>query len=293
MKIGWIGTGIMGSSMAGHLQSSGHKLHVFNRTRQKADAILKQGGRWCESPADIMGKAEIIFTMVGTPADVEEVYLGDQGILSVKGTCRIVVDMTTSQPSLARKIFAAAAERGISSLDAPVSGGDVGARNATLAIMVGGEKDTYDAVVPLFRVMGKNVAYMGEAGAGQHTKVCNQILVAGNMIGACEALLYALKIGLDEKAVIDIIGKGAAASWAINNLGPRIAQGDFRPGFMVDHFIKDMEIALREASSAGLALPGLALVHQLYVALRAHGHGASGTQALMLALKKMNGMAVS
>jgi 3-hydroxyisobutyrate dehydrogenase len=293
MKIGWIGTGIMGSSMAGHLQSSGHELYVFNRTRQKAESILSRGGKWCQSPAEVAGRAEIVFTMVGTPADVEEVYLGGQGILSVKGTCRIAVDMTTSQPSLAKKIFMTAAERGISSLDAPVSGGDIGARNATLAIMVGGEGKTCDAVMPLFQVMGKSIAYMGDAGAGQHTKMCNQILVAGNMIGACEALLYASKIGLDEKAVIDIIGKGAAASWAINNLGPRIVQEDFRPGFMVDHFIKDMEIALREAASASLALPGLALAHQLYVALRAHGHGASGTQALMLVLKKMNGMAVS
>jgi len=293
MKIGWIGTGIMGSSMVGHLQSSGHELHVFNRTRQKADAILKQGARWCESPADISGKAEMIFTMVGTPADVEEVYLGRQGVLSVKGTCRITVDMTTSQPSLARKIFAAAAEHGISSLDAPVSGGDIGAINATLAIMVGGEKRTYDQVVPLFQLMGQNIAHMGEAGAGQHTKMCNQILVAGNMIGACESLLYASKIGLDEKVVIDIIGKGAAASWAINNLGPRIVQGDFNPGFMVNHFVKDMEIALREAASAGLALPGLALVHQLYVALQAQGQGACGTQALMRVLRKLSGMAVS
>ncbi len=293
MRVGWIGTGIMGSSMAGHLQQSGHDLHVFNRTRQKAESILKRGGRWCESPADIMGKAEIIFTMVGTPADVEEVYLGEKGILSVPGICRIVVDMTTSQPSLAKKIFTAAAGRGISSLDAPVSGGDIGARNATLAIMVGGERKTCDAVMPLFQVMGKSIAYMGEAGAGQHTKMCNQILVAGNMIGACESLLYASRIGLDEKAVIDIIGKGAAASWAINHLGPRIVQGDFSPGFMVDHFVKDMEIALREAASAGLALPGLVLVHQLYVDLQAQGKGASGTQALMLVLRKLSGMAVS
>jgi len=293
MKIGWIGTGIMGSSMAGHLQGSGHELYVFNRTRQKADSILKRGGRWCESPADITGKAEIIFTMVGTPADVEEVYLGVQGILSVKGACRIAVDMTTSQPSLAKKIFTAAAESGISSLDAPVSGGDIGARNATLAIMVGGEKRTYDQVVPLFQLMGRNIAYMGEAGTGQHTKMCNQILVAGNMIGACESLLYASKIGLDKKAVIDIIGKGAAASWAINNYGPRIVQGDFNPGFMVNHFVKDMGIALREAASAGLALPGLALVHQLYVALQAQGQGACGTQALIRVLRGLSGMAAS
>lgn len=293
MKIGWIGTGIMGSSMAGHLRGGGHEVYVFNRTRQKAESILERGGRWCDSPADMAGKAEIIFTMVGTPADVEEVYLGPRGVLSVKGACRIAVDMTTSQPSLARKIFTAAAEKGISSLDAPVSGGDIGARNAALAIMVGGEKGTYDEVVPLFRLMGRNIAYLGEAGMGQHTKMCNQILVAGNMIGACEALLYASRIGLDEGSVIDIIGKGAAASWAINNYGPRILQGDFSPGFMVNHFVKDMEIALKEAAAAGLALPGLALVHQLYVALQAQGQGACGVQALIRVLKSLSGMTVS
>ncbi len=293
MKIGWIGTGIMGSSMAGHLRVGGHAVYVFNRTRQKADSILEQGGRWCGSPAEMTGKAEIIFTMVGTPADVEEVYLGPRGILSVKGACRIAVDMTTSQPSLAGKIFTAAAEKGISSLDAPVSGGDIGARNASLAIMVGGEKRTYDEVVPLFQLMGRNIAYLGEAGMGQHAKMCNQILVAGNMIGACEALLYASRIGLDEGSVIDIIGKGAAASWAINNYGPRILQGDFGPGFMVNHFVKDMEIALREAASAGLVLPGLALVHQLYVALQAQGQGACGVQALIQVLRSLSGMAAS
>ncbi|HOX95226.1 MAG TPA: NAD(P)-dependent oxidoreductase, partial [Syntrophales bacterium] len=293
MKIGWIGTGIMGSSMAGHLQGGGHEVYVFNRTRQKARSILERGGKWCESPADMAGRAEIIFTMVGTPADVEEVYLGTQGIFSVKRACRIAVDMTTSQPSLARKIFTAAAEKGISTLDAPVSGGDVGARNATLAIMTGGEKRTYDEVVPLFRLMGRDIAYLGEAGAGQHTKMCNQILVAGNMIGACEALLYASRIGLDERAVIEIIGKGAAASWAVNNYGPRILQGDFNPGFMVNHFVKDMEIALREAASAGLALPGLALVHQLYVALQAQRQGACGVQALIRVLRSLSGMDAS
>ena len=292
MRIGWIGTGVMGKSMAGHVQDAGYELFVHNRTKAKAEDLLKKGATWCDSPAEVAARSEMVFSIVGLPKDVEETYLGKKGVLSAKGLCRIIVDMTTSQPSLAKKIFTAAAESGISSLDAPVSGGDIGARNATLAIMVGGEKRTYDQVVPLFQLMGRNIAYMGEAGTGQHTKMCNQILVAGNMIGACESLLYASKIGLDKKAVIDIIGKGAAASWAINNYGPRIVQGDFDPGFMVNHFVKDMEIALREAASAGLALPGLALVHQLYVALQAQGQGACGTQALIRVLRGLSGMAV-
>jgi 3-hydroxyisobutyrate dehydrogenase len=292
MRIGWIGTGIMGSPMAGHLQKHGHELYVFNRTRQKAAALLERGGRWCASPAGVAGEAEIVFTMVGMPADVEAVYLGEGGILTEPGNCRMVIDMTTSRPSLARKIFEAAGDRRIASLDAPVSGGDVGARNASLAIMVGGERRVFEEVLPLLRLMGQNISFMGGAGAGQHTKMCNQILIAGTMIGVCESLLYASKAGLDEQAVIDIIGKGAAGSWSINTLGPRIVRGDFSPGFYVDHFIKDMGIALQEAAAMGLALPGLALVHQLYVAVKTQGHGTSGTQALFLALGKLNEKAV-
>jgi 3-hydroxyisobutyrate dehydrogenase len=197
--------------------------------------------------------------------------------------------MTTSHPGLARTIAQKAAEQGISSLDAPVSGGDIGAKNGTLAIMVGGERKSFEEVLPLFECMGKTIAYMGEAGAGQDTKMCNQILIAGTMIGVCESLLYAAKAGLDQQGVIDIIGQGAAGSWSINNLGPRIAQQNYEPGFFVEHFIKDMGIALREAAALNLALPGLALVHQLYVALQAQGHGRSGTQALILALQTLNG----
>lgn len=289
MKLGWIGTGVMGTSMAGHLQTAGHGLYVFNRTRQKAESLLAKGAVWCETPADVAQHAEVVFTIVGFPADVEGVYLGKQGILSVKGACRIVVDMTTSEPGLAQKIARVAAKKGIASLDAPVSGGDVGAKNGTLAIMVGGEKSVFDEVLPLFHCMGKNIALMGEAGAGQHTKMCNQILIAGTMIGVCESLLYASKVGLDQQAVIEIIGQGAAGSWSINNLGPRIARGNYDPGFFVEHFIKDMGIALKEAAAVKLSLPGLALVHQLYIALQAQGHGRSGTQALMLALKTLNG----
>ena len=289
MKVGWIGTGVMGASMAGHVQKAGHELYVFNRTKGKSEDLLNKGAHWCETPAQVAENSEIVFTIVGHPSDVEEVYMGEEGILSTEGPFRIVVDMTTSQPSLAQTIARDAAEQGVQSLDAPVSGGDIGAREGTLAIMVGGEKEAFDEALPLFQLMGKNISYMGGSGAGQHTKMCNQILVAGTMIGVCESLIYATKLGLDQQSVIDIIGKGAASSWLINNLGPRLVQGDYTPGFFVEHFIKDMGIALDEAAAAGLSLPGLALVRQLYVAVKAQGHGRSGTQALFLALKALNG----
>jgi 3-hydroxyisobutyrate dehydrogenase len=288
MKIGWIGTGIMGLSMAGHLQFAGHELFLFNRSRDKAGPLLDRGGRWCPSPSAVAAETEIVFSMVAMPSDVEETYLGPQGVLAGDPKCRIVVDMTTSEPGLAKRIAQAASKKGISSLDAPVSGGDVGARNATLAIMIGGDRKIYEELLPLLQHLGKTIAFMGGPGSGQHTKMCNQILIAGTMIGVCEALVYAAKAGLDEQAVIDIVGKGAASSWCINTLGPRIVQGDYRPGFYVDHFIKDMGIALREAAAMGLAMPGLALVCQLYVAVKAQGHGTSGTQALMLALKQLS-----
>jgi 3-hydroxyisobutyrate dehydrogenase len=289
MKIGWIGTGVMGASMAGHLQKAGHELYVFNRTKSKAKGLLDRGASWCDTPAKVASNSEIVFTIVGFPFDVEEVYLGEAGILAGEVPCKIVVDMTTSRPSLAQEIAAKAGEKGIESLDAPVSGGDIGAREGTLAIMVGGKKEAFEKVLPLFQLMGKTISHMGDAGAGQNTKMCNQILVAGNMIGACESLLYAAKLGLDQRAVIDIIGKGAASSFLINNLGPRIVDGNYDPGFFVEHFIKDMGIALAEAEAVGLSLPGLGLVHQLYVAVKAQGHGRLGTQALYLALKALNG----
>ncbi|NTV33261.1 MAG: NAD(P)-dependent oxidoreductase [Deltaproteobacteria bacterium] len=290
MRIGWIGTGVMGRSMAGHVQAAGHEFYVHNRTKAKAEDLLRKGATWCDSPAEAAAKSEMLFSIVGLPSDVEETYLGKNGVLSTGGSCRIIVDMTTSRPSLAQIIDQEAAKRGVESLDAPVSGGDIGARDATLAIMVGGKKEIFDKVLPVFQLMGKNIAYMGGAGAGQHTKMSNQILVAGTMIGVCESLLYAVKLGLDQQAVIDIISKGAAGSWSISNLGPRLVRGDFKTGFLVRHFIKDMGIALQEAAAAGLSLPGLALVHQLYVAVMAQGHGDCTTQALYLALKSLNGM---
>jgi len=252
--------------------------------------VLRARLSGCSRAGEVGASSEIVFTIVAFPADVEEVYLGEGGILSAKGPCRVVVDMTTSRPSLAQMIAEAAGKKGIDSLDAPVSGGDIGARDGTLAIMVGGDKRVYDAVLPLFQLMGQHISYMGRVGAGQHTKMCNQILVAGTMIGTCESLLYGAKAGLDQQSVIDIIGKGAASCWSINNLGPRIVRGDYEPGFIVEHFIKDMGIALWEAAAVGLSLPGLALVHQLYLAVQAQGHGRSGTHALMLALKTLNGV---
>jgi len=289
MKIGWIGTGVMGAPMAGHLQAAGHDLYVFNRTRQKAESLISKGAQWCNSAAEVAAHAEVVFTIVSFPADVETVYFGEKGVLSTEGPCRIVVDMTTSRPMLAQRIDKKAAEKGMDSLDAPVSGGDIGARNAALAIMAGGSKKTFNTILPLFQLMGQNISYMGESGAGQHTKMANQILVAGTMIGTCESLLYAEKAGLDQQQVIDIIGKGAASCWSVNNLGPRIVREDFDPGFIVEHFVKDMGIALQEAAAAELSLPGLALVHQLYLAVKAQGNGRSGTQALILALRTLNG----
>ena len=271
MNIGWIGTGIMGASMAGHLIAAGHMLSVYNRTRSKAKPLLDAGASWCGSPAEAASKSEIVFTIVGNPKDVEEVYLGGHGILSAERPCRIVVDMTTSRPSLARTIAEKASLQGKESLDAPVSGGDVGARNATLAIMVGGSRGAFEEVLPLFQLMGKNIAYMGEAGAGQHTKMCNQIMVAGTMIGVCESLLYAVKLGLDQQAVDRHRFQGAGGFALFNAFTSRMVKGDFSPGFFVEHFIKDMGIALAEAEAVGLSMPGLALIHQLYVAVKAQG----------------------
>jgi 3-hydroxyisobutyrate dehydrogenase len=290
MKIGWIGTGVMGASMAGHVQKAGHELFVYNRSKGKAEALLQGGATWCATPAEVASKAEILFTIVGHPRDVEEVYLAGQGVFSARAACRIVVDMSTSRPSLARNLAERAGQQGVESLDAPVSGGDVGARNATLAIMVGGKKGTFEEVLPLFQLMGKTISLMGGPGAGQHTKMCNQILVAGTMIGVCESLLYAVKAGLDQQAVIDVIGKGAASSYLINNLGPRIVKGDYAPGFMVEHFIKDMGIALAEAEALGLSLPGLALVKELYSAVKGQGHGRDGHQILYQVLKRFSGV---
>ena len=288
MKIGWIGTGVMGASMAAHVQSAGHELYIYNRTKEKASTLLDKGAVWCDSPAGVAAGAEAVFSIVGFPSDVEETFFGPDGVFSVQGGCRTVVDMTTTKPSLAVRIAGEARKRGMEALDAPVSGGDIGARDATLVIMVGGDPGAMERMKPVFECMGSRIAYMGGPGSGQHTKMCNQILVSGTMVSVCESLLYAARVGLDRQAVIDVIGKGAAGSWSINNLGPRIVKGDFSSGFFVEHFIKDMGIALQEAEAMGLSLPGLALVQQLYVSVKAQGHGRSATQALYLTLKSMS-----
>lgn len=288
LQIGWIGTGVMGQSMCGHLLDAGYPVRVYNRSPQKLQPLIQKGAMACTSPAEAAAECDVVFTIVGFPHDVKSVILGQQGILSTLKENAVVVDMTTSSPELAKQIALTARQHGTHSLDAPVSGGDLGAREATLAIMVGGEKSVFDRVYPLFSLMGKNIRLMGESGAGQHTKMTNQILIAGTMIGVVESLLYAQKSGMDMDAIIDVIGSGAAASWSINNLGRRIAQNDFTPGFYIKHFIKDMGIALEEAKAMNLCLPGLALVHQLYTAAQAQGLENLGTQGLFTVLENMN-----
>ncbi len=287
-KIGWIGTGVMGKSMCAHLLNAGYKIFVYNRTKAKAEDLINNGAVWCSNPKEVAEKSDIIFTIVGFPKDVEEVYLGDNGVLKEAQQGSIIVDMTTSEPSLAQHIFEQAKLLGISSIDAPVSGGDVGAKQGTLAIMAGGDKETYEKVLPLFQLMGKNIAYMGKAGAGQHTKMSNQILIASTMIGVVESLLYAYKAGNDLQEVINVIGKGAAGCWSINNLGPRIVNKNFDPGFFIKHFIKDMGIALKEAKAMSLSLPGLALAYQFYIAAEALGLENLGTHGLYKVFAKMN-----
>jgi 3-hydroxyisobutyrate dehydrogenase len=280
----------MGASMCGHLMSAGFRATVSSRTRQKAEPLLARGAEWATDPRAVAEASDIVFTMVGFPADVREVILGDRGALAGCRPGGVIVDMTTSEPSLAQEIARAAAAAGVHALDAPVSGGDVGAREARLSIMVGGSREAFDAALPCFDVMGKTVVLQGPAGAGQHTKMVNQVLIATNMIGVCEALLYGHRAGLSLETVMRSVASGAAGSWSLSNLGTRIIAGNFDPGFFVEHFIKDMGIALAEAGRMGLALPGLALAHQLYLALQAQGHGRKGTHALQLALASLSGV---
>jgi 3-hydroxyisobutyrate dehydrogenase len=287
-RIGWIGTGVMGASMCGRLLGDGHTVTLTTRTRAKAEDLLTRGATWADSPAAVASASDVVFTMVGYPSEVEEVVLGTDGVVGALAPGGVVVDMTTSPPSLAIEIAAEAAARGGAALDAPVSGGDVGARNGTLSIMVGGDAATYERVRPLLDAMGTTIVHQGRAGAGQHTKLTNQIVVAGNLIAMCEALLYATRAGLDVETVLASISGGAASSWALSNLAPRIVAGDYAPGFFVDHFVKDMAIVLDEAARVHLALPGLALVHQLAVALQSQGHGRDGTQSLIKALEALS-----
>ncbi len=289
-RIGWIGTGVMGHSMCGHLIDAGYKVTLYNRTKEKAKKLIERGGGWADSPRELASASDVVISIVGYPKDVRDVILGDDGALAGSKSGGVVVDMTTSQPSLALEIAERAAERGVTSIDAPVSGGDVGAKNGTLSIMIGGDEKTVTALEPVWKTLGSKWVLQGGPGAGQHTKMVNQTLIATGMIGVCEALLYGYKAGLDLEKVLESVASGAAGSWSLSNYGPRMIANNFDPGFFVAHFIKDMGIALQEARQMGLALPGLALAEQLYQAVAAQGHARSGTHSLLLALSQMSGV---
>jgi 3-hydroxyisobutyrate dehydrogenase len=289
-RIGWIGTGVMGCSMVQNLMRAGFSLSITSRTQSKAQPLIDAGAKWCDTPAEVAQGSDVICSMVGYPDDVREVHFGEHGTLTASRAGQVLVDFTTSSPSLATELATAGIERGVTVLDAPVSGGDIGARNGTLSIMVGGDAATFAALQPLWQAVGKTFVHQGPPGSGQHTKMVNQTLIASNMIGVCEALLYAHRVGLDLDRVLESVASGAAGSWSLSNLGPRILRGDFDPGFFVEHFIKDMGIALDEANRMQLALPGLALARQLYVSLAAIGGARLGTQALHLALARMSGV---
>jgi 3-hydroxyisobutyrate dehydrogenase len=278
----------MGASMCGHLLQAGYPVTVFSRTKAKAHPLLDRGASWAESPRAVAEQSTVIITMVGFPRDVRDVYFGPEGILAGARPGSILIDMTTTEPALSREIEAAASAKGLLTIDAPVSGGDLGARNATLSIMIGGQRETVERVRPILEYLGKKIVYQGGPGAGQHTKLCNQIVIAGTMVGVCESLLYGFKAGLDLSQMLDSIRGGAAACWTLDNLAPRILQRNFDPGFFVEHFVKDMGIVLTEAERMNLTLPGLTLVHGLYQRVQALGHGRSGTHALVLALEQLS-----
>lgn len=280
-RIGWIGTGVMGRSMAMHLRRAGHPLVVFSRTRERARELLEAGAEWASSPREVAERCDVACSMVGLPADVESVYLGDHGLLAAPRVPPLLIDFTTSSPALARRVCEAARRKGADAIDAPVSGGDVGARNATLSIMCGGSEPAFEAAQPLLGRLGKTIVLQGGPGAGQHTKMVNQLLIAGTMLGLAEALAYARRSGLDPAKVLESVGGGAAASWSLANLAPRVLKGDFAPGFFIEHFLKDLRIALDEARSMGLELPTAAAAERTYAALAEAGHGRSGTQAIV------------
>ncbi len=287
-RIGWIGTGVMGRSMCGHLIQAGYPVSVFNRTREKTTTLVEAGAKWAESPIEVAKQSDVVFTMVGYPDDVRATILGDQGVLRGLPSGGILVDMTSSQPSLAIEIAEEASRLGLHAMDAPVSGGDIGAREARLSIMIGGEESTFQDLMPLWTLMGKTIQYHGKAGAGQHCKLTNQILVGGIMISMCEALLYAYRSGANLESVLTSVSSGAAGSWSLSNLGPRILRGDFKPGFYVEHFVKDLGIAIEECKRMNLNLPGLEICEQLYRTVQSEGDGRLGTQALLLSLARRN-----
>lgn len=279
-RIGFIGLGVMGASMASLLLGGGYELTVFNRTKEKAELLLAKGAKWAETPAEVAASSEVVITIVGYPKDVEDVYLGPNGILETKKG-GYVVDMTTSSPILAKRIFKEAKAKGIAALDAPVSGGDIGARNGQLVIMVGGDREAFNELKPVFELMGRTIRYFGAAGAGQYTKMVNQIAIASGMVGVAEAVAFAKKAGLDVTEVIETISGGAAASWTLSNLAPRMVRGDTAPGFFIKHIIKDMKIALECAEEMHLEMPGLQLAKRLYDQLSARGMEECGTQTLI------------
>lgn len=280
-KIGFVGTGVMGSSMASHLLEAGYDVFIYTRTKSKAEELLTKGAKWTDTPQALAKKVDVLISMVGYPKDVEELYLGQNGFLENLSAGAVAIDMTTSSPVLAKKIAEAFREKGIGALDAPVSGGDIGAKNGTLAIMVGGAEDVFLKVKPIFEILGSSVILQGDAGAGQHTKMVNQIAIASNMIGVTEAIIYAEAAGLNPARVLESISGGAAGSWSLSNLIPRVLQDNFSPGFFIKHFIKDMGIALSEAKQMGLELPGLSLAEKMYQTLADQGLSEEGTQALI------------
>ena len=288
--IGWVGTGVMGASMCGHILDAGYQVTLTTRTKSKARALIDRGAAWADTPAEVASASDISCAIVGFPDDVREVFLGSSGLLAGASQGDILVDMTTSEPAMAIEIAERAGAAGVATIDAPVSGGDIGARNGTLSIMVGGAEEAVERARPIFETMGKTIVRQGGPGAGQHTKAVNQILIATLMIGLSEALLYGRHAGLDLDTVMESVSGGAAGSWSLTNYGPRILDGDFEPGFFVDHFVKDMGIALREAAAMKLPAPGLALAHELYVSLQAQGLGRKGTQSLILALARLAGV---
>jgi 3-hydroxyisobutyrate dehydrogenase len=289
-RIGWIGTGVMGSSMCGRLLDAGYDLTVSTRTRAKAEPLLERGATWAATPAEAATGSDVVATMVGYPVDVREVVLGVGGALAAMAEGTVLVDFTTSEPTLAVEIAAAASGAGVASLDAPVSGGDVGARTGALSIMVGGDEAALEAVRPMLDVLGRTIVRQGGPGAGQHTKLVNQTLIAGTLVGVCEALVYARRAGLDATTVLESVSSGAAGSWTLSNLAPRALVGDYAPGFFVDHFVKDLGIALAEARALQVSVPALALVEQLCVALQAAGHGRDGTQSLVALVASLSGL---
>lgn len=280
--IGFIGSGVMGKSMAGHLLRAGYALNIYTRTAAKAEALIEQGAIWQDSPAALAAASDVVITMVGEPHDVSSLYLGEHGLIAHARKDALLIDMTTSSPALAVQLAERGKQGGLPILDAPVSGGDIGAREAKLSIMAGGDADAYERALPIFRLLGTTIARLGEAGAGQHTKMCNQIAIASNMLGVCEALAYAGQAGLQPEQVLGSISTGAAGSWSLSQLGPRMINGDYEPGFYIKHFIKDMRIALESAKELGLDTPGLKLASTLYQQLAEQGYADKGTQALHL-----------